>query len=532
MKKFLALALIAASASFTTHAQTRRPVSTTPRATQPKPAQPTPQPTPQPTSPGLPSAGSIAAGSAMLDCGCEGEPLPEVVAVVNGIKITKQEVEARIEPQIAELRKTVFDARARELDLQINSRLLDAEAKKRGKTTTKLLEEEIVSKVTEPTEAEAQKFYDENKARISGEFAAVKADIISYLRDQRQRDVAKQFADRLRAAAVVKVNTTNATPPATAADRARVFAVVNGDSITSAQIEDSLKPLIYSVQERVYQLRKTEVDLRINDALLEQEAQKRKVTTKALLDAEVESKSKPVTDADAQKFYDENKARISGDFAQVKPQLVQYLQDMQKRDLQAAYAGQLRTGAALQINLRAPEAPVMQIATDDQPVKGSPTAPVTIIEFTDFQCPSCSAAQPTLDRLVAEYGDRVRLVVRDFPLEMHENAPKAAEAAEAARAQGKYWEYAKVLFANQKALGVDKLKEYATQVGLDRQKFDAALDSGQMADKVQRDMMDGLRLGLRGTPSFFINGRATNDLTYEGLKAAVEKALAEKAARK
>ena len=531
MRKFLALALIAVSVSVTTPAQTRRPTSTTPRATQATPARP--QPTPQTQAATPPAASTSAAVAApTTDCACEGEPLPEVVAVVNGVRITRADVDSRIQPQIAELRKSVAEARARELDLQINSRLLDAEAKKRGKPTPKLLEEEIIAKTTEPTEAEAQKFYDENKARINADFNTVKAEIISFLRDQRQRDAAKQFADRLRAASAVKQNVPSATPPASAADRTRVFAVVNGEQLTSGHVEDSLKPLIYNVQERIYQLRKTEVELRINDVLLEQEAQRRKVTTQALLDAEVEARAKPVTDADAQKFYDENKARINGDFAQLKPQIIQYLQETQKRDLQAAFAEQLRRAATLQVNLRAPESPVLQISTDDQPVKGNPAAPVTIVEFTDFQCPSCAAAQPVLEKVVAEYGDRVRLVVRDFPLEQHEFAAKAAEAAEAARAQGKYWEYATLLFTNQKALGVDKLKEYATQVGLDRQKFDAALDSGQMAEKVQRDLMDGIRLGVNSTPSLFVNGRITNERSYEGLKAAIDKALAERAARK
>jgi protein-disulfide isomerase len=282
------------------------------------------------------------------------------------------------------------------------------------------------------------------------------------------------------------------------------------------------------VQERAYLLRKNQLDVRINDALLEQEAQKRKITTKALLEAEIDAKAQPVTEAEARAFYDQNKERINGDFAQVKDQIVQYLQETQKRNLQTAFADQLRKAATLQINLRAPEAPVLQISTDDQPSKGSPTAPVTLIEFTDFQCPSCGMAQPILERLTTEYGDRLRLVVRDFPLEQHEFARKAAEAAEAARAQGKYWEYASLLFTNQKELGVAKLKEYATQVGLDRAKFDAALDSGQFADKVQRDFQEGMLLGIGSTPTFYVNGRITNDRTYEGLKAAIEKALAEK----
>jgi protein-disulfide isomerase len=523
MKKFLALALIFASAHVSTIAQTRRPVPAT-RATQSKPAPPKPTPSPVAAAP----ATTTPAPAQTDNCGCEGEPLPDVVAVVNGVRISKQDVDERIKPQIEELRKTVIEARQRELDLQINSRLLEAEAKKRGKSTNKLLEEEILAKVAEPTEAEAQTFYDANKTKINGEFKDVKADIISYLREQRQREEAKKFADRLRAAAQVKLLVPVATPPASAADRSRVFAVVNGEQLTSASIEDSLKPLIYSAQERTYQLRKTEVDLRINDSLLEQEAQKRKVTTAALLDAEVGSKLKPVTEAEARAFYDENKERINGEFAQLKDQIIQYLQENQKRNLQNAFAEQLRKAATLQINLRAPEVPVYQISLDDQPSKGNAAAPVTIVEFTDFQCPSCAAAQPALDKLVAEYGDRVRLVVRDFPLDIHENARKAAEAAEAARAQGKYWEYTALLFANQKALSVDKLKEYALRAGLDRQKFDAMLDSGQFADKVQRDYADAVALGVGSTPTFFVNGRMTNDRSYEGIKAAIEKALAEK----
>jgi protein-disulfide isomerase len=131
---------------------------------------------------------------------------------------------------------------------------------------------------------------------------------------------------------------------------------------------------------------------------------------------------------------------------------------------------------------------------------------------------------------VNEFGDRVRLVMRDFPLSQHENARKAAEAAEAAREQGKYWEYAAVLFRNQSALGVDKLRQYATEVGLDRARFDAALDSGKFADKVQRDVIDGHKLGINGTPTLYINGKRVSDSSYESMKSAIEAALKAEAA--
>jgi protein-disulfide isomerase len=126
---------------------------------------------------------------------------------------------------------------------------------------------------------------------------------------------------------------------------------------------------------------------------------------------------------------------------------------------------------------------------------------------------------------VSEFGDRVRLVMRDFPLSQHANARKAAEAAEAAREQGKYWEYVGVLFRNQSALGIDKLKQYASELGLDRARFDASLNSGKFAEKVQRDVVDGRRLGINGTPTLYINGKRVPDNSYESVKTAIESAL-------
>jgi protein-disulfide isomerase len=323
----------------------------------------------------------------------------------------------------------------------------------------------------------------------------------------------------------LKILDPNVTPPEDDAARKRVFATLNGQSITSADIEDALRPLIFDVQEQIYGLRKNQLDLRINDVLLEQEAQKRKITTTAVFEQEVRPKVKTITEEDAKRFYDQNRERVAGDYAQVKEQIIQYLQQLEQRNRESEFAEQLRKAASIELYLKEPEPPVYKIATDDQPFKGSPTAPVTIIEFTDFECPSCARVQPILEEVAREYGDRVRLVVRDFPLDQHKNALKAAEAAEAAREQGKYWEYTALLFQNQKALGVDKLKEYATRIGLDRQRFDEALDSGKFSDRVQSDLVEGSRLGVNSTPTVFVNGRLVKDKTRENLKAAIEAAF-------
>lgn len=464
----------------------------------------------------------VAVRSQTRDCACESQVLPETLALVNGVKITTTDIKKATGEQVGQMQQQVIEARTRELDLMINSKLLALEAKRRGVSTVKLLEDEVVAKVKKPTQADAQVFYDQNKARIKGEFKDVVDDIIGYLAEQQQQKEAKKFADTLRAANEVNVLVTETTPPANAADRARVLATIKGESITSGDVEDALLPLIFDVQEQVYKLRRDELELTINDTLLTQEAQKRKITVEALLEAEV--KPKPVTDQQTQAFYDQNKDRVSGDFAQTKDAIKQYLEQIELRQAERALVERLRATATIQTFLVAPESPVFAISTNDQPSLGSADAPVTIVAFTDYQCPSCAAMHPVLEQLVKEYGNKVRLVTRDFPLSQHTEAFKAAEAAEAAREQGKYWEYIQILLHNQSALTVDKLKGYATELSLDRTRFDNALDTGKFTESVQRDVEDGMKLGINGTPTIFINGRRVSAKGHDELKATIDAA--------
>ena len=168
--------------------------------------------------------------------------------------------------------------------------------------------------------------------------------------------------------------------------------------------------------------------------------------------------------------------------------------------------------------LVAPESPVFSISTDNQPSLGNANAPVTIVAFTDYQCPSCAAIHLELGRLVKEYGDKVRLVTRDFPLSQHAEALAAAEAAEAAREQGKYWEYIQILMHNQSALSEDKLKDYASELALDRVRFDAALESRKFKEDGRTRHRRRIRLGVDSTPTVFINGRLVSNKSYEDLR--------------
>ncbi|HEX5886523.1 MAG TPA: hypothetical protein VFY67_18420 [Pyrinomonadaceae bacterium] len=301
----------------------------------------------------LPAVGLAQTQIAAEDCACESQVLPATLAIVNGVTIGPRDLEKSIGDSIRELQQQVIEARKRELDLIINSKLLAAEAAKRGLTTTKLLEIEVVAKVKTPTEAEVQVFYDQNKPRIRDDFSAAKENIVRYLIEERQRLEAKKFADGLRAASKTIVKAAQVAPPRNEAERAQVMATVNGTNITAGDVEDSLKPLISAVQGRIYKLRKDELDLNINDTLLMQEAQKRKITTTALLDVEV--KPRQVTEEQARVFFEENKERVSGDFAQTKDAIVGYLQQTELRIAERAFMEKLRSAATIQVFLAAPE---------------------------------------------------------------------------------------------------------------------------------------------------------------------------------
>ncbi|MFA6296813.1 MAG: prolipoprotein diacylglyceryl transferase [Patescibacteria group bacterium] len=172
------------------------------------------------------------------------------------------------------------------------------------------------------------------------------------------------------------------------------------------------------------------------------------------------------------------------------------------------------------------EEAVVDVSTDDDPIKGDKNAKITIVEFSDFECPFCEKAEPTLKKILDTYSGKVKLVYRDFPLAMHKDAQKAAEASQCANDQGKYWEYHDKLYANQKALTVADLKKYAGDLKLDTVKFNQCLDSNKFADEVKKDLADGEAVGVDGTPAFFINGRKiVGAQPFEAFKQIIDEEL-------
>lgn len=165
-----------------------------------------------------------------------------------------------------------------------------------------------------------------------------------------------------------------------------------------------------------------------------------------------------------------------------------------------------------------------ELLPKDTFIRGSASASAYLVEFSDFQCPACLAFKPAVDTIVKTYGDKLTFGYRHFPLPQHQFGQKAAEVAEAAGEQGKFWEMYEFLFANQNNFS-EQLLTTASVSGLDRKKFEESLTAAKFKDKIQRDMNDGNRFGVNATPTFFLNGRKLELATFEDLKKEVEQVM-------
>lgn len=449
---------------------------------------------------------------------------PVQLAIVNGQTITTSDIDPRAAEVIESLEQRLADARRQVLAMEINTVLLDMEARKRNISSQQLYDTEVTRRIGEPSEAEITKFIADNRDELDGEDAAtLRTQVIGFIKSDRQSKLSEDLVKRLRTTIPVvmgaDLNTPNLAPSS-------VVATVGGRPITAANVSERLKPLVYGMKLDTYELAKESLDRTITDLLLIAEANRRNVAPEEIVRTEVTSKVQPPTEAEVAKFYADNKARIPGELDAVRNQVANYLQEQEQQRLERAMAARLRQGANIKLLLTEPEAPRQLISVDDDPAKGVATAPVTIVEFTDFQCPSCAAMQPILEEAIKTYGTKVRFVVRDFPLPTHANAFKAAEAANAANAQGKFFEYTALLFQRQKALDVPSLKKYATEIGLDRARFDAELDKGIYRAEVRKDITDGEMYGVGSTPTIFINGIMLRTLSAEALREAIDRALA------
>jgi protein-disulfide isomerase len=271
-------------------------------------------------------------------------------------------------------------------------------------------------------------------------------------------------------------------------------ATWKGGSITASELD-----------ARMFDQRKQTLDQMLIRKLIDAKAKDEKISSEDLIKREVTDKVPAPTEADMKKVYDEqSKRQPLPPYEQIKPQIAQYMKQQNPQTQQAyqSFIDKLKKDYDAQVTIKPPR---VEVAADG-PSRGAKTAPITIVEFSDFQCPFCSRAETTVNEVMKAYDGKVKLVYRDYPLPFHAQAQKAAEAAHCAEDQGKYWEMHEKLFANQQALQPTALKGYAKDLGLDTAKFDKCLDSGAKAEIVETNRKAGEKVGVTGTPAFFING--------------------------
>lgn len=419
--------------------------------------------------------------------------MPEqVLATANGQKFTVTDLPPEIGQAYVNLSKNVAETRKALLEQQIVETLFETEAKAKNLTVEKFLEQ-LKAKVPAPPEKDIQAVYDANREQIGNRtLAEVRPQIVALLReDPEQKALLTTFntlKTKYKFVPGKDVNALSLRP-------VDVLATVGAKPITVKDFEEKNKVTLYESKAKVFDAVKFALNELIYNALLSVEAKSLNLEMNELIARE-----------------------ITGKMRQYSPGEQSELETNLRRQLFAKYK--------TQILLKEPAALKLNISTENAPFKGSPTAPVTVVMFSDFQCSACAATHPVLQKVLAEYSDKVRFAVRNYPLtRIHENAFQAAIAANAAHAQGKFFEYTEILYLNQDALDTASLKKYAGELGLNLQQFELDLQSEKSVENVRKDMADGKSYGITGTPTIFVNGVKVRVVTADGFREAIDKAL-------
>lgn len=280
-------------------------------------------------------------------------------------------------------------------------------------------------------------------------------------------------------------------------------AVVGGEVITMADLDEAAKSQLQKVATQVYQIKRRILDDMVEEKLIAQAAKAKGMKVEDFLASEIEAKLTPPTEAEMKALYEARKDDGKQSFEEVKDRIRAYLEQNRRSVARRDLISRLRQASEVKISLSPPR---MNIDTADLPVFGDKGADITIVEFSDYQCPFCKRVRPTIWKLMEDYKGKVKYVFMDFPLSFHRQAKKAHEAARCAGDQGKYYDYNQKIFDNQSSLEVSALKKYAKDLKLDSKKFDQCLDSGKYAGLVDESVRKGVDAGVTGTPAFFING--------------------------
>lgn len=416
----------------------------------------------------------------------------EVLVTGKGIRITAGDLMPTTKAVYDSVAASIAAGRSQILSGYLAEQLLETEAKARG-ISVEALEREALAKVPDPSAEVIQEVYDANRAALGNKpLAEVRQLIVDFLRREPEQKALEEQTNTLQKKYLLtllkNVNAADIRPT-------DAIARLGERQITYREFTEANRLRLADAAEHVYDDLHIALEDDVLYALLALEAKERNTDASSILAAEVTNKLKTF----------EPEERLD-------------LEDALRRRLIAKYA--------VRYVYNRPEPLVLNVSAEDDPSFGPAAAPVTIVMFSDFQCPACARTHPELKRVIAEYKDKVRFVVRDFPLEnAHPNAFEAALAANAAHRQGKFVEYIEILYRNQEALDGASLRKYAEELKLDLAKFESAIADPAAAAEVRKDQADGRSYGVAGTPTIFVNGVKVHRLSAPAFRDAIERAL-------
>ena len=302
-----------------------------------------------------------------------------------------------------------------------------------------------------------------------------------------------------------------------------VAATVGTTAITRTELEKSIKPKLIEIETERYEAMKDGLDELVAAELFKQEAAARKISPEQLEAQEITAKVVPATDPEIQQVYDANKQQLQGQTLDaVKPRIVEFLKEQKAAARKSQFIDELKGKYKTVVNLKAP---VVEVGTGGRPEKGPKDAPITLIVFSDYECPYCRRAEPTVEQVLKTYEGKIRYVFRDYPLPFHSKARPAAVAANCAIPQGKYWEFNQKLFTAD--ITPDGIKKIAGELGVDQKKFDECVAKNDQKS-IDKDVEEGAAVGVNGTPAFFINGRMLSGAQpFEAFKDIIDQELAQ-----
>lgn len=285
-----------------------------------------------------------------------------------------------------------------------------------------------------------------------------------------------------------------------------IVAEVDGTPIRSDELDQRVEKRLMRLRQEEYEIRRRALDEVIGERLLKKEALARGISKDELLRDEVENQLKEPDPSLVEQLYQQHKGRFPGKTRdEVAGEIRKALKDRSRAERQAAFQQKLREKATVVLKLEAPRADMPVPAS--APALGPSGAPVTIVEFTDYQCPYCHRAQATIEKVMSAYAGKVQLVHRDFPLDGHPQAFPAARAARCADEQGRFWDYHRSLMTVRGPMDTADLQSRAAGLKLDAAAFATCLASGRHDAAIRESAEAGARAGVDGTPAYFINGR-------------------------